>query len=111
MHPVGPIIGEGFLFVYMEPSSPKAHDLKQNGLYALHSSVSDVNGSNGEFMIRGQATLIDDPEIRAIASNLRKPKTSYILFDVGVDEAIATIYVNNKPSRRRWKRNDQPSIV
>jgi len=62
-------------------------------------------------MIRGQATLIDDPEIRAIASNLRKPKTSYILFELGVDEAIATIYVNNKPSRTRWKRNDQPSLV
>lgn len=106
VHPVGPILGEGHLFVYMEPTSPKAYDLKQNGLYALHSSVRDVNGSNGEFIIRGRATLIEDPETRTIASNLRKPKTTYILFDLGVDEAIAATYVNNKPTRNRWKRKD-----
>jgi hypothetical protein len=95
----------------MEPTSPKAHDLKQNGSYALHSSVRDVDGSNGEFIIRGQATLIDDPEIRAVASNLRRPKASYILFNLGVDEAIATTYANNKPSRKRWKRSNGQSSI
>ena len=28
VHPMTPIIGEGHLFVFMEPTSPKGHDLR-----------------------------------------------------------------------------------
>ncbi|MGH2405330.1 MAG: pyridoxamine 5'-phosphate oxidase family protein, partial [bacterium] len=38
VHPVTPIVGEGRLFLFMEPTSPKGHDLRRDGRYALHSS-------------------------------------------------------------------------
>jgi hypothetical protein len=34
VHPIAPIIGAGRLFVFMEPTSPKGHDLLQRGCYA-----------------------------------------------------------------------------
>jgi hypothetical protein len=37
VHPLPPIIGQGHLFVFMEPTSPKGHDLRRDGRYALQS--------------------------------------------------------------------------
>jgi hypothetical protein len=31
VHPVTPIIGEERLFIFMEPTSPKGHDLRRDG--------------------------------------------------------------------------------
>jgi hypothetical protein len=39
VHPITPIIGHGQLFVFMEPTSPKGHDLQRDGRYAIHCSV------------------------------------------------------------------------
>jgi len=41
VHPVSPFIGAGCLFVYMEPTSPKAADLRRDARYALHCGVED----------------------------------------------------------------------
>ena len=49
VHPVTPIVGDGHLFIFMEPTSPKGHDLQRDGRYALHSSVEDTGGGGGEF--------------------------------------------------------------
>ncbi len=107
VHPVSPIVGEGHLFIFMERTSPKAHDLQKNRRYALHSSVRDTSGSNGEFAISGRANLITDPELRATAARIRgewyKPKESYVLFELTVERAMATTYSNEEPVRRRWK--------
>ena len=35
LHPVTPFIGNGMLFVFTEPSSPKIGDLRRDGRYAL----------------------------------------------------------------------------
>src|SRR5512139_3305134 len=67
VHPMTPIIGQGHLFVFMEPTSPKGHDLQRDGRYAIHCSVSDTSGASGEFMIMGRADLINDPELRTLA--------------------------------------------
>src|SRR5512143_2964565 len=67
VHPLTPIIGQGHLFVFMEPTSPKGHDLRRDGRYALHCAVADTNGTGGEFSIRGQAQWIDNPELRTLA--------------------------------------------
>jgi hypothetical protein len=60
VHPVTPIIGQGHLFLFMQPTSPKGHDLRRDGRYALHSAVSDPNGTSGEFIITGNAQFIFD---------------------------------------------------
>ena len=72
VHPMTPIIGEGHLFVFMETTSPKGRDLQRDGRYAIHCSVSDTSGASGEFIVTGQAHLIDDPEGRALAGLLSR---------------------------------------
>src|SRR5438874_11794155 len=64
VHPVTPIIGEGHLFLFMEPTSPKGKDLQRDGRYALHCAVSDSSGASGEFSVTGQARLVTDSETR-----------------------------------------------
>jgi hypothetical protein len=46
VHPVTPIVGDGYLFVFMEPTSPKGYDLRRDGRYAMHSAVSDSSGAS-----------------------------------------------------------------
>jgi hypothetical protein len=106
VHPMTPIIGQGHLFVFMEPSSPKGHDLQRDGRYAMHCSVGDTSGQSGEFIMTGQAHLVDDAELRALAARTASyaPKDRYILFDFDVESAAATIYPDDQPVRRFWKR-------
>ena len=107
VHPVTPIIGQGHLFVFMEPTSPKGHDLRRGGRYALHCSVSDTSGESGEFILTGQAHLIDDPELRALAVGLANysPADRYILFEFEIESAASTTYPDDQPVRRSWKKN------
>ena len=106
VHPVTPIIGQGRLFLFMEPTSPKGHDLQRDGRYALHSSVSDPDGTSGEFTISGQAVLVIDPSVRAMAAAAASynPADRYILFELNVQEALSTSYQDGRPLRRRWRQ-------
>lgn len=103
VHPVTPIIGEQ-LFLFMEPTSPKGKDLQRNGRYALHCAVEDSNGGNGEFYVRGQALLIDDPLVRvqAVQASPYAPQDRYILFVLSIEFAFINIYVDGKSNVRRW---------
>lgn len=107
VHPMTPIIGQGHLFVFMEPTSPKGHDLQRDGRYAIHCSVSDNSGASGEFIITGHAYLIRDPELRALAARLASytPADRYILFEFDIETAASTIYPSDRPVRQSWKRN------
>ena len=60
VHPFTPIIGEGHFFAFMEPTSPKGHDLRHDGRFAVHCSVSDTSGESGEFFVSGKAKFIED---------------------------------------------------
>jgi len=104
VHPVTPIVGEGRLFLFMEPTSPKGRDLRRNGRYTMHSLVSDQAGSGGEFLVRGRATPVNDPAARAIAVGAASyaPAERYVLFELDVDGALATVYEGGRPVRRGW---------
>lgn len=108
VHPLTPIIGQGHLFVFMEPTSPKGHDLRRDGRYALHCAVSDTSGASGEFSITGQAQLIDNPELRALAVQLApySPAERYILFEFSLESAASTVYEGERIIRQRWQRDD-----
>ncbi|MDQ2998378.1 MAG: pyridoxamine 5'-phosphate oxidase family protein [Chloroflexota bacterium] len=107
VHPMTPIIGQGHLFVFMEPTSPKGHDLQRDGRYAIHCSVSDTSGASGEFIVSGQARLIDDPELRSLAVQLASyaPADRYILFEFDINSATSTVYQDGQPVRPHWKRD------
>jgi general stress protein 26 len=62
VHPMTPIIGQGHFFVFMEPTSPKGHDLRRDGRFAIHCAVSDNSGASGEFSITGHAPVISRTE-------------------------------------------------
>src|SRR4051794_35606851 len=107
VHPITPIIGAGHLFVFMEPTSPKGHDLRRDGRYALHCSVSDTSGGSGEFILAGQAQFIDSSELRSLAvqSASYTPADRYILFELTVKSAASTFYNDDQIVRRQWKRD------
>jgi len=104
VHPVTPIVGGGSLFGFMEPTSPKGHDLRRDGRFALHSAVDDAQGTGGEFLIRGRAHLVDDPaeRARAAAAALYAPADRYVLFELLPDELLATDYPEGLLRTRRW---------
>jgi general stress protein 26 len=70
LHPFTPIIGEGHLFVFMEPTSPKGNDLRRGSRYAIHCSVTDTSGESGEITLSGTARFIEDPAERALAERI-----------------------------------------
>jgi hypothetical protein len=90
----------------MEPTSPKGYDLRRDGRYVLHCSVSDSSGGGGEFLISGRARFIEEPELRALATQAAsyRPADRYILFELSVESALATVYEEGKPVRRHWER-------
>jgi len=56
VHPVTPIVAPDRLFLFMEPTSPKGHDLRRDGRYALHCAVDDSRFFTlalNEFLISG----------------------------------------------------------
>jgi hypothetical protein len=108
LHPVSPFIVNGDLFVYMEPISPKARDLRRDGRYALHCSVEDNSGGGGEFMIRGAAEEIIDRDTRqrafeGAAAAGYTPVERYVLFELRMSAAMSTVYEDGKPNRIRWE--------
>ena len=95
----------------MEPTSLKATDLKRDDRYALHCTVEDADGGNGEFGIRGSAIPIEDTNERtrlfaAAAAKGFHPKDHYVLFELRIETAFSTVYDNNGlPDRKIWKPN------
>lgn len=104
VHPVTPIIGEE-LFLFMEPTSPKGKDLLRDPRYTLHCAVEDSNGGQGEFYVRGKASLVQDPRLRAQAVEAASysPAERYILFVLGVEQAFMNIYKNGSAQPKRWQ--------
>ncbi len=106
VHPVTPWISEGSLHVRMYPTSPKGFDLLHDPRYALHSLMYNDDGVGGEFAVRGRAALVEDPEVaRRAYRTIGGPGTErpLVLFELELDEAIATEYVEDEPVRRRWQ--------
>jgi len=103
VHPVTPIMGEQ-LFLFMEPTSPKGKDLQRDARYTLHCSVADAGGGDGEFYVRGRATLIDDPRLReqAVQASSYVPQDRYIAFVLTIEFAFMNRYVDGKPNPLRW---------
>jgi hypothetical protein len=58
VHPVCPHVAEGRLWLFVNPESPKYHDLRRDGRFALHTFPHpDVDD---EFFVRGAVTWCAD---------------------------------------------------
>lgn len=107
VHPVSPLIAHGGLYVYMEPTSPKCHDLRRDARYAMHCAVEDNSGGAGEFFVSGRACELSDERRRASVFEAARaigynPQDRYILFELEVETAKSTIY-DDEPLRATWK--------
>jgi hypothetical protein len=105
VHPFSPFVSSGHLFAFMEPTSPKAHDLERGGPYTIHSLVRDWNGTEGEFSITGKAAPVQDPEARSLAASgcPYTPKARYVCFEFLIEECMTIHYVDGNPQVSRWK--------
>ncbi len=107
VHPIEPIVTERRLAVFMFATSPKGHDLRRDGRYALHTTVADTAGSNGELLVRGHGRPCTDPAARAEAIEAGyQPKEEYVLFELSVEEALVTEYEDGQPRYRRFVTQD-----
>lgn len=105
VHPVTPIISPLGLFLFMEPTSPKARDLAERGWFALHNGVPDNAGSGGEFNVSGRGLAVDDPDMWSHVADAASytPADRYILFEFQVSEARCHGYGDVPlPSTRKW---------
>jgi hypothetical protein len=106
VHPVTPIVGEGRLFLFMEPTSPKGDDIVRRGVYALHCHVPDSHGTGGEFYVRGHGERVDSPQLRAVAVDASSytPQDRYVLFELRIAEARCNGYGDVAlPEPRSWR--------
>ena len=109
VHPVTPIVGDGRLFLFMEPTSPKGDDIVSRGSYALHCQVPDSNGTGGEFYVRGHGERLDSPQLRAAAVKAASytPNDRYVLFELRIAEARCNGYGDVAlPAPRSWRVSD-----
>jgi hypothetical protein len=109
VHPFTPFVASGRLFAFMEPTSPKGRDLKRDGLYAMHSLVTDMNGTNGEFTITGRAQLVTDLATRssAVKGCPYSPKGRYICFEFKIEECMINTYVDGVPNTKQWQERSR----
>ena len=96
LHPITPFIGNGMLFMFTEPSSPKIRDLGCDGRCAIHCSVERKEGEPLiEFLISGTGQVIDDDLVRAKAANIAASPVvtnSYVMFEFRIDNALLVEY-------------------
>jgi len=111
-HPVTPVIGGGYIFIFLNADSPRTADLLVKPDFSLHCFMNDSSGSSGEFQVNGRARKIEDAALRSLAesfSNFR-PATSSNLFELLITDALSTIYRGGRPLRDRWAADIETEI-
>ena len=104
VHPFTPFVASGRLFAFMEPTSPKRLDLQRSGLYAMHSLINDMNGTNGEFTITGRAQLVDRAERDlAVKGCPYSPQDRYVCYEFKLEECMTNTYVDGAPNTKHWR--------
>jgi len=94
VHPVCPVIANGGLYVFIGNRSPKLHDLRRDGRFALHSFPKpDVDD---EFSVTGRATPIDDAAVRRIVYDAYTATGAFTsddtLFELLLERALHATY-------------------
>jgi len=109
LHPVCPVLSDDRLFVLIIPTSPKRHDLRRDGRYALQTFPQPKPGSD-EFSIAGKAVGVDDAAVRAAI--LRDAKhmadASEIAFELWIEHVMHTRWENvltpqMRSVHRKWR--------
>ena len=97
VHPICPIIGSGRMFVAVNETSPKRHDLKRDRRYALHALPDK---SDAEFYMTGSVTFIEDQQTRDLIAESagHTVHDSDWLFEFDIEHAMTA----------HWEKQGQP---
>ena len=97
VHPVGVNFRDDRMVVVMYPASPKGHDIRANGRYAIHCAVEDTQGGGGEVLVTGTAGPTE--------ASAGDAEQGWVAFELSVSEVLATHYDPDslKPISTRWK--------
>ncbi len=107
VHPVTPLIRDGALFVRMYPRRRRAPTSGGTDRYAMHSAVADTDGTGGELAIAGTCRLVEDADvIDRVMRGLSGTPDRYVLFEFEIDEAMSTVYEDDRDVRHRWRASD-----
>ena len=108
------LVFEGQLYLGMTWQSRKALDLLRDPRCSLHSTVSDRQGSEGEFKLYGRALEVNDPDTRARYSEALYQKIGikfedleYDLFSIDIESASFAIIENEEWQRDIWRQQDE----
>ena len=106
--PVEPFVLAGEL-VFTVMASPKWDDLRRDPRCVLHSSVSDINGTEGELKVYGRAVPTDAPAIVDAPGTWweGRPRDRYGVFVVEIDEAVLVRWSTDQSrmTTSRWTRD------
>jgi hypothetical protein len=88
IHPLNAGVLDGRLLVFVQDFCAKAKDLAANPRYALHAHQDP--GAPDEFMVRGQARLVTDADVRANAASnwFFKVSDGYPLYELLITHAL-----------------------
>jgi hypothetical protein len=92
VHPVSPIITEHGLYVFMEPTSPKGHDLRRDGRFALHGPVDAPLPTVAQVFLAGRGVVVDDSAVRedVVRAAGYPVLDRFVLFELGVENVMRT---------------------
>ena len=107
--PVEPLITGGKLYLGMMWRSKKALDLLRDPRCLVHSIISDREGTEGEFKLRGRAIDTRDPDEReryCIALyekiNWRPEGDEWHLFALDIEHAAYQVFENEQRKTHVW---------
>jgi pyridoxamine 5'-phosphate oxidase-like protein len=114
LHPVCPVLSNDRLFVLITATSPKRHDLMQDGRYALQTFPQPKPGSD-EFSIAGGAVLVDDSAARAeiLRDARHMADASETVFELWLERVMHTTWENVRTPQmrsvhRKWRAEKTP---
>ena len=108
--PVEPFIVAGQLYLGMMWRSVKALDLLRDPRCVVHSTVSNRDGTEGEFKVYGRAVEVNDPEERRrfgdavfAAIGFRPEEPEFHCFAISIESVVFSQLRDSEFHRQVWK--------
>jgi hypothetical protein len=108
VHPVCPVIANDGLYVFIGNQSPKVHDLRRDGRFALHAFPNPQ--VDDEFCVSGRARRVDDQAVRQVVYAAYTATGAFTindtLFELWLERALHAKYgprPNWPPVYTKWR--------
>ena len=112
--PVEPFIVDGELYLGMMWRSVKALDLLRDPRCVVHSTVSNRDGTEGEFKVYGRAVEVTDLEERRrfgdavyAAIGFRPEEPEFHCFAIAIESVVYAVLLDGEFHRQVWKADDK----